>query len=936
MGVFLVARAQLVRVIFCFLAVSILSATALRAQSLTDQLKQADPETLAREAREKGDPVKGAVLFASPSLGCASCHASGSNTLVGPDLSQLPKDRTDLSLIESLLEPSRTIREGYETTLLETTDGNALALRVTEENETVVIGYETVAPFRKVTVRLEDVLAREKSPVSSMPEGLPDRLKSQQEFLDVLSYLIQLRDAERTETAEFNHEPTRRELSTSIQGLVLLDRFNCRACHSIDQWEQSITGVIAPYQPPRLDRVGSRWDLEHLQNYLLAPADVKPGSRMPHLLDSLPQQERAEAALELSQYLRSLDASPEEPNAIDPEQVPQGYELFHQVGCAACHAPRDEAAHELAITDAIPLGDLSQRYRVDALTAFLEKPHDVRPSGRMPDLRLDHFEALALSHYLLQNQTTGNDVAKAIAPEIAARGAERFIELRCNACHSVDQSDATSEVANQPLIAIEQTEQGCLSGEAGPWPHFSMSSSERELMRETLSQELPAMVASQRVELAMASLGCYACHTRDGVGGVSLERDAYFQTADFNLGPQGRIPPNLTGVGAKLKPEWLRQVLVSGRSIRPYLLTRMPRFGIEHGEAMASLISLTDDKPDRQYPEVADAQESRKAGHELAGNTGLNCIACHTYQFNRSETMSAVDLTEMYERLQRDWFEDYLRSPQSLSPNTVMPSFWPGGRAIRPEILEGDTDRQIEALWVYLEEGRQASEPRGLRNEPLALLATDEAVMLRRSYHEVGKRGIGVGYPGQVNLVFDAEQIRLAMLWRGDFADPSGVWRSQGHGNVSPLSREVIKLVTGPELDWVDDPWTVEDDRPLGYHFKGYRLDAERRPEFRYQVEGLLVRDFPREQMDGEQIVGLSRTLTFEGELAESPMAFRLSRSARIELTANREYTIDGRLKITVPEGLEVELIEAGELLELRFLLDASILNRPVTLQYTW
>ena len=46
--------------------------------------------------------------------------------------------------------------------------------------------------------------------------------------------------------------------------------------------------------------------------------------------------------------------------------------------------------------------------------------------------------------------------------------------------------------------------------------------------------------------------------------------------------------------------------------------------------------------------------------------------------------------------------------------------------------------------------------------EPIELLATDEAVMLRRSYPGIGKRGIGVGYPNQVNLAFDAEQMRLA------------------------------------------------------------------------------------------------------------------------------------------------------------------------------
>lgn len=934
MGVFLVEPASPWRVA-CLFVLWITLIPAGTAQDLTADLKQEPWEALAAGAHDNGDPVKGAVLFASPSLGCASCHASGSNTLVGPDLNQLPPDRSDQSLIESLLEPSRVIREGYETTVIETADGSAFAIRVIEEDESTLVGYETVAPFRRVTIRLGDIQAREKSPVSSMPEGLVERFKSRQEFLDVLSYLMQLRDADRGAVAGFNNDAVRRDLSDQIQGLVLLDRFNCRACHEVDRWERSIDGVIDPYQPPRLHQLGRRWHPDDLRQYLLAPSEVKPGSRMPHLLDSMPVGDRETAATELTDFLRSLDQTTLEANPIDPEQVPQGYQLFHQVGCTACHAPRDEAAHELAMNDAIPLGDLSQRYRVDALAAFFESPHELRPSGRMPNLRLDHFEALALSHFLLQNQRAEHDETPPVSVESANRGAQRFIELRCNSCHQ-KELPASVSAGISSLVVIERTDRGCLSEQTGAWPQFSLDAEERALLRGVLSEEASVMNANDRVELALASFDCYACHTRDGVGGVSLERDSFFQTTDFNLGPQGRIPPSLSGVGAKLKPEWLRGVLVNGRSIRPYLLTRMPRFGIEHGEALAAMLTEADDVPDREYAEVADAQAARKAGHELAGNTGLNCIACHTYQLNPSETMSAVDLTEMYERLQRDWFDDYLRSPQSLSPNTVMPSFWPGGRAIRDEILEGNTDRQIEALWVYLEEGRQASEPRGLRSEPLMLLATDEAVMLRRSYPDVGKRGIGVGYPGEVNLVFDAEQLRLALLWRGGFADPSGVWRSQGHGNVRPLGRDVLKLAAGPELYFINDPWTIEDDRPAGYSFQGYALDEQRRPEFRYQVGGLRVKDFSREQLADDSAVGLTRTLTFEGELPEEPMAFRLAQSDQVELTGRWEVTVDGRLKLAVPEGLEIEVADVAGKSEIRFRLHPTILEGPVVIRYQW
>ena len=129
--------------------------------------------------------------------------------------------------------------------------------------------------------------------------------------------------------------------------------------------------------------------------------------------------------------------------------------------------------------------------------------------------------------------------------------------------------------------------------------------------------------------------------------------------------------------------------------------------------------------------------------------------------------MPAVDLTEMAERLEKDWFHQYMMFPQKFSPNTVMPSFWPGGVAIRKD-LEGDASTQIEALWQYLIDGRQAGTPRGVVREPLEIVVTNTPRMLRRKYPGIGKRGIGVGYPGGVNLAFDAEQMRLGLLWKGE------------------------------------------------------------------------------------------------------------------------------------------------------------------------
>ena len=303
---------------------------------------------------------------------------------------------------------------------------------------------------------------------------------------------------------------------------------------------------------------------------------------------------------------------------------------------------------------------------------------------------------------------------------------------------------------NYPQLPHEFVEigEGCLSKSVAKLPKYVLSADQQQAMQAAIKQSDDELTKSQQISVTLQTLRCYACHERDGIGGVSGDRDPYFLTTNENLGPQGRIPPPLTGVGAKLKPKWMRQVLVSGRAIRPYVETRMPQYGADHVSHLVELFQQVDELPQVVVHEFDDPKEIRKVGTELVGSGGLNCVACHTFQQKPALTMPGVDLTEMAERLHKEWFFQYMRSPQAISPNTVMPSFWPGGKAIRKEILDGDTDQQIGAVWEYLQDGRQARVPRGLRREPIELLASDgHAAMLRRSYQGIGNGASGSATP---------------------------------------------------------------------------------------------------------------------------------------------------------------------------------------------
>ena len=298
--------------------------------------------------------------------------------------------------------------------------------------------------------------------------------------------------------------------------------------------------------------------------------------------------------------------------------------------------------------------------------------------------------------------------------------------------------------------------------------------------------------------------------------------------------------------------------------------------------------------------------------------------------------MPAVDLTEMAERLKKEWFYQYMLAPQKFSPNTVMPSFWPRGIAVRKDI-EGSAEDQIEALWQYLLDGRQAPMPHGVVREPLRIVATEEAQMLRRSYPGIGKRGIGVGYPGRVNVAFDAEQLRLHALWKGDFADPGGVWTGQGHGNVRPLGQP-IEFGKGPDLDDQQQPWVVDEGRPPQHQFLGYTLDDRQRPTFRYRFAGVEVQDYFREVSDEtNQRTHLRRTVLFTASEGRQHLRFRLASADRI-VQQDQAYAVGDRLKLRILTQQPPQIVDNGndgQCLEMHFDL-ASGQSLEGVVDYQW
>ena len=165
------------------------------AGTLQEQLTAEGVAALARAARAQGDAARGALVFYQPSLACAKCHGDGSGKApLGPDLTRLGPDATDDALVEAILDPSRTIKKGYETHTLATAAGKTIVGFLVEERPDAVVLREATGDGATVTVPKDEVVERRDTGPSLMPAGLVNLLATRQQFLDLVRYLRAIAD----------------------------------------------------------------------------------------------------------------------------------------------------------------------------------------------------------------------------------------------------------------------------------------------------------------------------------------------------------------------------------------------------------------------------------------------------------------------------------------------------------------------------------------------------------------------------------------------------------------------------------------------------------------------------------------------------------------------------------------------------------------------
>ncbi|MEC7882355.1 MAG: PQQ-dependent sugar dehydrogenase [Verrucomicrobiota bacterium] len=121
--------------------------------------------------------------------GCTQCHRlNGAGGSVGPDLSDLNNRMNPTKILESIIEPSRTISEEYIMQQFKMSDGKIHIGKVQEETENVIKLQSISAIGASVHLAKALIDSRKKLNISNMPPGTVNTLKKE-EILDLISYL---------------------------------------------------------------------------------------------------------------------------------------------------------------------------------------------------------------------------------------------------------------------------------------------------------------------------------------------------------------------------------------------------------------------------------------------------------------------------------------------------------------------------------------------------------------------------------------------------------------------------------------------------------------------------------------------------------------------------------------------------------------------------
>ncbi|MGD9722877.1 MAG: PQQ-dependent sugar dehydrogenase [Pirellulales bacterium] len=122
--------------------------------------------------------------------GCTQCHRfAGEGGTVGPDLTGVERRLAPREVLESILQPSKTVPDQYASYAIETDDGRVVSGLIEREDDRVLVVRPISAVEEPKEIEKSTVVERHRLSKSNMPDGMVDVLEKEQ-VLNLLAYLL--------------------------------------------------------------------------------------------------------------------------------------------------------------------------------------------------------------------------------------------------------------------------------------------------------------------------------------------------------------------------------------------------------------------------------------------------------------------------------------------------------------------------------------------------------------------------------------------------------------------------------------------------------------------------------------------------------------------------------------------------------------------------
>lgn len=151
---------------------------------------KAEVANLIERVDKEGNPTRGENVYRRPKLNCIKCHSiGGAGGVVGPDLISLGASSPVDYIVDSMINPSAKIKEGYHTTTVVTSDGQQVSGKLMSQVDGQLILRD--ADDREHVFDEDDIEDQKISTVSLMPADLTAEL-TQTNFIDLIAFLSSL------------------------------------------------------------------------------------------------------------------------------------------------------------------------------------------------------------------------------------------------------------------------------------------------------------------------------------------------------------------------------------------------------------------------------------------------------------------------------------------------------------------------------------------------------------------------------------------------------------------------------------------------------------------------------------------------------------------------------------------------------------------------